>query len=115
MFLQLMATSLLSAALPGLTSFLRASRQKACELPRRIAFADHHRYTAADLNSLVAKARNAGASALVTTEKDLLRLGSLADSLPITLTLKTAQLRIEIENEDAAIEWLISRLQTHQS
>jgi tetraacyldisaccharide 4'-kinase len=38
------------------------------------AFRDHHPYSRRDLDSLVTEATAAGAAALVTTEKDLVRL-----------------------------------------
>jgi len=79
-------------------------------LATRVAFGDHHRYTRADLERLAASARAAGATALVTTEKDLVRLGELAAGFAESLQLKTARLRIEIEDEDRAIAWLTSRL-----
>jgi tetraacyldisaccharide 4'-kinase len=75
-----------------------------------VAFADHRRYTAADLSRLVAAARTTGASALITTEKDHVRLGALAQSIPASVPLKTARLRIEIEDESAALDWLVGRL-----
>ncbi len=52
----------------------------------------------------------AGASVLLTTEKDRVRLGPLAATLPASLRLQTAQLRIEIEDEDTVLDWLTSRL-----
>ena len=45
-----------------------------------IAFPDHHRYTAKDLASIDAKLKSAGADAVLTTEKDAVRLEGL--SLP---------------------------------
>ena len=78
----------------------------------RISFADHHRYTARDLNRLAAEARQAGAKALFTTEKDRVRLGPLAATLPESIPLRIAQLCIKIENEDAVIDWLIARLES---
>lgn len=73
------------------------------KLIRKIAFGDHHRYSAADLE----RVRNAAASAtLLTTEKDIARLGPLAAGLPLI----AVPLRTEIENEDAAVEWLVARL-----
>jgi tetraacyldisaccharide 4'-kinase len=75
-------------------------------LALRRAFPDHHRYTAADLDHLAKSARQAGATALITTEKDLARLGKLAATLP----LKAARLRIEIEDEAAALDFLAQRL-----
>ncbi len=80
------------------------------ELAARKAFPDHHRYTAADLERLVTSAHAAGATALVTTEKDQVRLGKLCSAFPEALPLKTAGLRIEIEQEDQAINWLVGRL-----
>ncbi|MGD0858970.1 MAG: tetraacyldisaccharide 4'-kinase [Terracidiphilus sp.] len=76
----------------------------------RIAFPDHHRYTVRDLDRLVTAARKRGAAALITTEKDQVRLRKLAAAFAESLPLKTAGLRIEIEHEDEAIEWLVDRL-----
>jgi tetraacyldisaccharide 4'-kinase len=76
----------------------------------QLAFPDHHRYTAADLKRLAAAARTAGATALITTEKDQIRLGKLTSVFPESLPLKTAGLRVEIEDESAAINWLAGQL-----
>ncbi len=76
----------------------------------RTAFRDHHGFTVGDLDRLRASARSAGAVALVTTEKDLVRLGRLADSFPPTLPLTTVRLRAEIEDETQAVDWLLHRL-----
>jgi tetraacyldisaccharide 4'-kinase len=76
----------------------------------RSAFPDHHRYTALDLDRLAAAARDASATALVTTEKDLVRLGALSSTFPESMPLSTVRLRIEIENQAAAIDWLVNRL-----
>jgi len=77
-------------------------------LASRIAFPDHHRYVAHDLDCLLDAARTVRAAALLTTEKDRVRLGSLAQNFPASLPLQTAQLTIEVE--DAAIDWIIGRL-----
>lgn len=76
----------------------------------RTAFADHHRYTLREVEQLVAAARAARASALVTTEKDQVRLGSLLSALSDNPPLKPVPLRVEIEEETAAIAWLTQRL-----
>jgi tetraacyldisaccharide 4'-kinase len=73
----------------------------------RRTFPDHHRYTHADVERLTASALDAGASALMTTGKDAARLGERAFSSKESLPLKTAGLRIEIEDEGAALDWLI--------
>ena len=79
-------------------------------LSARVAFRDHHTYTRADLDRLESKARTSGAVALLTTEKDLARLAPLLAAAPAPLPLLTAPLRIEIENDSAALDWLLAYL-----
>jgi tetraacyldisaccharide 4'-kinase len=71
-------------------------------------FPDHHPYTPRDVEQLAQSALRAGAVALITTEKDQVRLGKLAAGFGDSLPLRTAGLTVELE-EDAA-GWLISRL-----
>lgn len=73
-------------------------------------FPDHHRYTPRDVQSLFTKAHAAGARALITTEKDEVRLVKTASQFPGRLPLKTAHLRIEIDGEAEAFDWLSERL-----
>ena len=73
----------------------------------RIAFPDHHSYTSADLKRIVNAAQRNGTVALITTEKDKVRLGKLASAFPESLPLKTVGLSMEIEHEDDAIDWLV--------
>jgi len=82
------------------------------QLAERRAFCDHHRYTAADIARLIAVARAAGVRALLTTEKDLVRLGLLASLLPANLPLRTAGLTAEIEDASAALSFLLDHLQS---
>jgi tetraacyldisaccharide 4'-kinase len=77
-------------------------------LAARIAFSDHHRYTPADLARLRSAAQTAGAAAFLTTEKDRVRLSSLAAQLSDTIPLDVARLHIEIEEEQAAIRRLLA-------
>jgi tetraacyldisaccharide 4'-kinase len=79
-------------------------------LAARFAFPDHFTYARTVLEELLAEARENGAKAIVTTEKDMVRLGSLASTFPKSLPLVTAQLRIEIADQDAAIDWLVDRI-----
>lgn len=76
------------------------------QLAARFAFPDHHRYTLADLARIATDAQTADATVLLTTEKDRVRMDTLNVSLPI----HAVPLRVEIENEPAAIDWLIDRL-----
>lgn len=86
--------------------FFEGLERTGLRLAARIAFPDHHRYTAGDVERVKNAAQQAGATVLLTTEKDRARLGAMASSLPI----EVVPLRIEIENEKAAIDWLVSRI-----
>lgn len=79
------------------------------QLAVRIAFPDHHRYTGADLQRLATVAHKSGATSLITTEKDQVRLGKLASHLPQSLPITTARLHVEIENQSEVMEWLLAR------
>ena len=81
----------------------------------RKAFRDHCNYSEQAVKGLLQQAKRAGARALITTEKDAVRLGPLVSAFPADLPLKTAKLAIEIENADAAIDWLLARLATSES
>ncbi len=76
------------------------------QLRECIAMPDHHFYTAADLARIEDKARKAGATVLLTTMKDFVRLGEFSSTLP----LKAVPLQCEIVNETAAIDWLIDHV-----
>jgi tetraacyldisaccharide 4'-kinase len=76
----------------------------------RIAFADHHRYDQHDLDCILGAGRSVNAAAFITTEKDRVRLGKLAESFPASGPLKTAQLIVEIEDQDAVVRWILDQL-----
>lgn len=84
-------------------------------LAARTAFRDHHVYTVADIARLTASARAACATMLITTEKDSVRLGALAAQFPPDLPLQSARLTTEIEDETAAIDWLVAKLNASAS
>jgi tetraacyldisaccharide 4'-kinase len=84
-------------------------------LAARVAFTDHHRFTPADIQRLITTAGQTGAKALITTEKDRIRLGNRASSFPNSLPLRTATLHVEIEHESEAIDWLVGRLMPTQN
>ncbi|MGA9586213.1 MAG: tetraacyldisaccharide 4'-kinase [Terracidiphilus sp.] len=79
-------------------------------LAKQMSFPDHYRYTLRDIERLVATAGSMGARAIITTEKDQVRLGSLVSVFPSSLPLKTARLVLSIEDESRASEWLVGRL-----
>jgi tetraacyldisaccharide 4'-kinase len=71
------------------------------------AYRDHHRYTARDVRLLADEARRAGADAVLTTEKDLMRLLPFQ---PFPVTLAWLPLEVAVEPAVAFREWLRQRL-----
>ena len=59
-------------ARPG--RFFDDLRAAGFDVVRALTYADHHRYRARDAERIQAEARRAGAQAIVTTEKDFVRL-----------------------------------------
>lgn len=80
------------------------------QLASRIAFTDHHVYKADDLDCIIHAARSTGAKAFVTTGKDRVRLGKLASAFAEAIPLETANLHIEIADEDAALSCIVGQL-----
>jgi tetraacyldisaccharide 4'-kinase len=77
------------------------------DLKGTVAFPDHHRFSRSDAAALVEQARSAGARAIVTTEKDLVRLLPFR---PLPLPVMWLPLEVRIEPALAFREWLASRL-----
>jgi tetraacyldisaccharide 4'-kinase len=63
-------------------SFFSQLRQEGYSPVFTRAFADHHDYRQADLNRLIKEAKDHGASGLITTAKDALKLADLEIELP---------------------------------
>jgi tetraacyldisaccharide 4'-kinase len=70
-------------------------------------FRDHHVFTRADIDAVVRDARRAGAAAVVTTEKDAVRLEGLDLS---GMPFLSVPLAMSIEPADAFAAWLSGRL-----
>lgn len=79
------------------------------------AFRDHYDYTEQVVDWLAQQARSAGATALITTEKDAVRMGKLPSRVPASLPLKSARLNLVIEDELSVMAWLEERLASVQS
>ena len=72
------------------TRFFNTLRASGIDVVRQRAFADHHPYAQAEIESLLAEAKRDGLT-LVTTEKDLARLRGLAQQImPFAVTLEFA-------------------------
>lgn len=86
--------------------FFAGLEQAGLTIAFRKAFADHHRYTSQDVDALNQAVRSSRVTAVLTTEKDRVRMGNFATSLPLQAVL----LRTEIEDETAVLDWLAARL-----
>lgn len=72
-----------------------------------LAFRDHHRYVQRDIDRVAAAARAAGASVLLTTEKDAVRVESLdLGALPVASVPLTAT----VEPPEEFLAWLLARV-----
>jgi tetraacyldisaccharide 4'-kinase len=74
----------------------------------RQVFPDHHPFTDAEMQSLQALVHRSSAVALITTEKDRVRLEPLAAKF--TVSLMTAGLRVALQDGEAAVDGLRARL-----
>lgn len=77
-------------------SFFAHLRQDGYELVMQRSFRDHHVYTHDDVATLVSAARQAGASSLITTAKDAVKLGEFSFGVPCY----SLEIEIDIENEE---------------
>ncbi|MDQ5846188.1 MAG: tetraacyldisaccharide 4'-kinase [Acidobacteriota bacterium] len=77
-------------------SFFSHLEAEGCRLVSRKSFPDHHAYGQSDIDRLVAEAQNSGASALITTAKDAIKL-QLFD-LPIPCYVLEVQIAIDEEH-----------------
>jgi tetraacyldisaccharide 4'-kinase len=80
---------------PG--QFFDSLRLAGWQVARTITFADHHRYTHTDVARVAELLRDAGASAVVTTEKDEVRFEPLR---PLPFACVAAPMRLGIESWD---------------
>ena len=87
--------------------FFEDLRAAGWDVRKTVSFRDHHRYTRADAASLSEAARAAGARAIMTTEKDLVRLLPFR---PLPLPVIWVPLTVEIEPAAAFEAWLAARL-----
>lgn len=90
--------------------FFSGLEQAGVKLAARRTFRDHYAYSENDLRALVESGEKAGVSAYLTTAKDAARLGELTAIFPAQRPLLTVGLRTEIEDEPAALAWLLDRL-----
>lgn len=76
-------------------------------LAARLPFRDHHAFTAADVAAIAARVRETGADAVLTTEKDAVRLLPLR---PLGIRAAFVPLAMTIDPADVFAPWLLDRL-----
>jgi tetraacyldisaccharide 4'-kinase len=87
-------------------SFFERLRRMNYELALEKPFADHHIYSQEDVDSLGRAARDNGATALITTAKDAVKLRSLSFSMPCYVL----EIEIVIENADDFTRLIVGSL-----
>jgi tetraacyldisaccharide 4'-kinase len=87
--------------------FFDALRLRGFEVVNTRTFRDHYPYSHRDLRALVGAARAAGAVAMVTTEKDTMRLPSIPPEAPPLLFLPY---ELTVEPADEFEHWFKERL-----
>lgn len=95
--------------------FLRSLADAGIPAADHLFFGDHHAYTERDLDEVLARARAAEASVLITTEKDAVRLGEGA-RMRLHRTMPLYHLRVAaqiVEGEDRLLD-AVDRALRHQ-
>jgi tetraacyldisaccharide 4'-kinase len=88
--------------------FIESLKSSNMEIAGTITFRDHHRYEQRDIDRLLALKKQTSADSFMTTEKDLINLGTLSSQLT---PLHTAQLRIELESPEHLLRDLLKTIE----
>jgi tetraacyldisaccharide 4'-kinase len=86
--------------------FFSGLSQKGFHVASSRAFPDHHRFTKADVAMLRRLVESTGSGALITTAKDLFRLGDLAMTLDSAHPIFAVDLQVVFEDEAEVTAWL---------
>jgi tetraacyldisaccharide 4'-kinase len=87
--------------------FYATVREAGIEIAEHASFADHHRYTAADAQALVARAE-ASSLMLLTTEKDIVRLAGDPSLAALAARASALPVRLVIEEQDAFRQMILN-------
>lgn len=97
-------------ALAGIASpdgFFGDLRRAGWQLGATLSFRDHHCYSARDVAAIMSRARGVGASRILTTEKDLVRLLPFR---PFALPVEAIPLRVEPVEAQEFRAWIAAAL-----
>jgi tetraacyldisaccharide 4'-kinase len=89
-------------------SFFKNLQQSGFELALQKSFPDHHVYSQDEIDSLTQAAKDAGATSLITTAKDAVKLRALSFSVPCYVL----EIEISIDNSDTFARLLINATNT---
>jgi tetraacyldisaccharide 4'-kinase len=87
-------------------SFFENLRRLGFELAMQKSFPDHHAYSQDEIDSLTQEAKDTGATSLITTAKDAVKLRALSFSIPCYVL----DIEISIENEDTLTRLIVEAI-----
>ncbi|MEO7189480.1 MAG: tetraacyldisaccharide 4'-kinase [Vicinamibacterales bacterium] len=88
--------------------FTQALARAGWDVARSLPFADHHRFTQRDVLRMRAAVHETHAAAVLTTEKDAIRLLPLR---PLGVPVAAVPLRVSVDPASAFQDWLVTRLE----
>jgi tetraacyldisaccharide 4'-kinase len=88
--------------------FVEGLKSSELKIAGTITFRDHHRYQQRDVDRLLDLRKQTNADSFITTEKDLINLGTLASQLS---PLLSAKLRMQLESPQQAIMEIIKTIE----
>jgi tetraacyldisaccharide 4'-kinase len=86
--------------------FFSGLAKKGIQIGASRTFPDHHTYTPADVEMLRRLAESSGSGALMTTAKDLFRLGDLTIALDGEMPVYAVDIQVLLEDEAGIAAWL---------
>jgi tetraacyldisaccharide 4'-kinase len=93
-------------------TFFKQLKNAGVRTAAEFAFRDHRAYIARDLEKIHQLAKQVGASGFVTTEKDVINLGSLAGQLA---PLHMVPLQTKIKDPDTVVQTLLDTLERRRA
>lgn len=88
--------------------FIEGLKSSNLEIAGAVTFRDHHRYEQRDIDRLLDLKKQTSAGSFITTEKDLINLGTFSSQLA---PLRTAQLRIELESPEQLLREFLKTIE----
>jgi tetraacyldisaccharide-1-P 4'-kinase len=96
---------LAAAGIASPASFFVALKENGWNVVAKMPFRDHRSYRSGDVDAIVRRARAAGATRIVTTAKDLVRLLPFR---PFAMPIEAVPLTIVVDDRSGLVEWLLA-------